>query len=708
MLLTAFAGAYGTQSLFSSESAIDDSHHLNLGLERLLSLLRDAETGQRGFVITGRESYLEPYFDATPKISAQLDAIKLLVQNDNRQRQRLGDLRFTVDEKLAEVGRVIMARRTGGFDAAKAMVQSDKGKLLMDRARLVVADMEKTADDELTVRRGRARHTRDFAIVVAIVSAALTVLMAVSFAYWLRRLTRVRIRVIGQLHDRKQLLRVTLASIGDGVVTTDVSGRVTFMNAVARSLAGWESANATGLPIEDVLVLVNETSRATVANPTRTALAERRSVALANHTMLITRAGVEVHIDDSAAPILDIAGNLVGSVLVFRDVGLRKQYEDELRESDRRKSEFLAVMSHELRNPIAAIRSALEVLNRVDNDPRHLERLLALMDRQVLHMTRLIDDLLDVARVSKGALDLKMERVDIHALIASSVETAQAVLDKRRNALAVKLPPEPISVQGDAARLCQAVANILTNASKYSDMGSPITLAVSVVHGEVLITVCDKGIGFSPEDAERIFDMFAQVDRSSDLSKEGLGIGLSLARQIALLHGGRIVANSAGRGLGSEFTIHLPEDKTGPISVQMPPQTEFTPGREQGLRVLVADDNEDAADALATLLRLSGFDVTVAHDGEQAARFSSDMHPDIVLLDIGMPKLTGYEVAKRIRSETWAVRPILIAITGWGQPEDRRQTHEVGFDVHFTKPIDFVRLHHAIVDSISRVRGHPT
>ncbi len=708
MLVTAFAGAYGTQRLFSSESAIAETHRLNLGLERLLSLLRDAETGQRGFVITGRESYLGPYVDATPKIGAQLEAIRLLVQNDNHQQRRFGDLQLTVNEKLAELGRVIVACRAGGFEAAQAMVQSDEGKLLMDHARLIVADMEKTADGELTVRRARARQIRDFAIIIAIVSAALTVLMAVSFGYWMRRLTRLRTKVIGQLHDRKELLRVTLASIGDGVVTTDCAGRVTFMNAVARSLAGWGGANSTGLPIEEVLTLVNETSRATVVNPARTVLAERRTVALANHTMLISRDGVETHIDDSAAPILDIAGNLVGAVLVFRDVDLRKQYEDELRDSNRRKSEFLAVMSHELRNPIAAVRSALEVLNRVDNDPRHLERLHALMGRQVAHMTRLIDDLLDVARVSKGALELKIEQVDIHTLIKSSIETAQAVFDKRRNALVTELPQDPIFVDGDPARLCQAVSNVLTNASKYSDAGSPIALCVSVINDEVLIAVRDKGIGLSTEDAERIFEMFAQIDRSSELSKEGLGIGLSLARQIALLHGGRIVARSAGRGLGSEFTIHLPAGKPGIFSAETAPQTALTIGPEQGLRVLLADDNEDAADALATLLRLNGFDVTVAHDGEQATLFASDMHPEIVLLDLGMPKLTGYEVAKRIRSETWATRPILIAITGWGQPEDRRQSNEAGFDVHFTKPIDFARLHQAIVDSLSRVRRDPT
>jgi CheY-like chemotaxis protein len=379
---------------------------------------------------------------------------------------------------------------------------------------------------------------------------------------------------------------------------------------------------------------------------------------------------------------------------------MRIRHEQELRDSDRRKGEFLAVMSHELRNPVAAIQGALDVLHRSENRSSEQTQLYALMTRQVRQMVRIIDDLLDVVRISKGQLELQRGVVDLRVVAENAAETVRPILDKRHNTLVTEFARGLPSFHADGARLSQAVANLLVNASKYSAPRSTIRLSIVVEAQHIAISVEDEGIGLSADDTERIFEMFAQVGRTNDLSKDGLGVGLSLCRQIAFLHGGQVSATSAGLGAGSVFTISLPLSDT----VVSAPETEIAAktliAERSGVRVLVADDNEDAAEALATLLRLSGYEVSVAHDGEQATRVAANEQPDIALLDLGMPKLTGYQVAQQIRAQSWAKRPLLIAITGWGQPEDLRNSAEAGFDKHFTKPVDFETLAQAIAEAM--------
>lgn len=699
LLATAFGGAFGTQRLFSSEAKVAQSHRLHIGLERLLSLLRDAETGQRGYLLTGRDEYLAPYVEATAKIAATFDEISPLVEQDPQQQRLLAALRVTAEQKLHELGYVITTRRTNGFNAALTLVQRDTGRLLMDRARQTVAEMDAATEAQLAARRAAARRVRDAAVWVAILSASLTIFMSASFAYWMKRLTDARMGAIDQLHDQKELMRVTLASIGEGVATTDAAGRLSSLNIVGSRLTGWEETAAMGLPIEQVMELADDADCDAGDRPFRAAIRESRTATLTGETILIARDGTKSFVDCSIAPMSDTFSNRMGSVIVFRNVTIRKQHEQELRDSDRRKGEFLAVMSHELRNPVAAIQGALDLLRHTGVQADQQKEMYALMARQVRQIVRIIDDLLDVVRVSKGLLELKMGAVDLLAMFNIAIETAKPTLDKRQNIILTDFRQDLPSIQGDAARLSQAVANLLINASKYSSLGSAIRLTVTVNQDQVTISVCDQGIGLLEEDQDRIFEMFTQVGRTDDLSKDGLGVGLSLCRQIAFLHGGQVSARSAGPGLGSVFTIALPSRGSAALPVVTLPMPHAALDQRSGVRVLVADDNEDAADALATLLRLSGYEVSVAHDGEQATKLAASQQPDIALLDIGMPKLTGYQVAQQIRSQVWNKRPLLIAITGWGQPEDRRNSAEAGFDKHFTKPVDFETLAQAIADA---------
>jgi two-component system CheB/CheR fusion protein len=362
-----------------------------------------------------------------------------------------------------------------------------------------------------------------------------------------------------------------------------------------------------------------------------------------------------------------------------------------LREADRRKDEFLATLAHELRNPLAPIRSAAKILG----SPRLGERELAwsrdVIARQVQHMARLLDDLLDISRITRGRLELRRGRVGLAGIVDAAVETARPLLDARRHTLHVALPDPPPDLDADPVRLAQVLANLLTNAAKYTDPGGRIELHAQVAGGAVQVAVRDDGIGLAPEQIGRVFDMFSQVTTALDRSEGGLGIGLALVRGLVELHGGRVEARSDGPGRGSEFLVVLPL----PAVREDPPRPAENPlpvAAERLRRVLVADDNRDAAESLRLLLGLAGHEVRVAHDGPTALEIAAEFRPDTVLLDIGMPGLNGYEVATRLRALEWGGAPVLVAITGWGQEQDRRLALEAGFDHHLTKPIDPDRI----------------
>lgn len=406
-------------------------------------------------------------------------------------------------------------------------------------------------------------------------------------------------------------------------------------------------------------------------------------------------------------PVKNDRGDILGAINCFYDITARKKTEELLLDSDRRKNELLATLAHELRTPLAPIRSSIEVMRRVQNSgDGSFYAAMNVLDRQVGQMVRLVDDLLDTGRISRGKLVLRTERVELSSVVYHAVESVQTLCDSREQHLIVTLPETPVYVTGDPTRLAQIVSNLLNNAIKFTHCGGHVFLTVErddeagSATGDVpqdgpphvLIRVRDTGRGIAADQLLRIFDLFGQVDTTLERSTDGLGIGLTLVRALAHMHGGTVDANSAGLDCGSEFIVRLPMLVETPIEATAPivrePAVALAP-----LRILVVDDNRDAADMLATLLRLDGHDTQAVHDGRDAVDATLKLRPDLVLLDIGLPRLSGYDVARIIREQgTHEDCPFLVAVTGWGQTEDRRRTQEAGFDAHLVKPVSEVAL----------------
>ncbi|HEV7913070.1 MAG TPA: ATP-binding protein [Albitalea sp.] len=368
----------------------------------------------------------------------------------------------------------------------------------------------------------------------------------------------------------------------------------------------------------------------------------------------------------------------------------RRKAEEALRAAARTKDQFLATLAHELRNPLAPITNAVEILRRAGlTDPLH-KRPLEIMSRQVQQMVRLIDDLLDVSRITTGKVLLEMNRVDLVAVLNSAVEIALPGIESRHHQLSLDLPEGPVFVQGDATRLAQVFANLLNNASKYTDAGGRIAVRLEQTPDEFVVHVTDSGMGIAQDKQDSIFDMFVQVDQSLERgSRSGLGVGLTLARQLIELHGGRISVHSAGLGAGSEFIVRLQRGALSPPAPPPPPPISAPIPRH---KVLVADDNVDFANSLSSILDSLGQSVTVVHDGSAALEAASRLRPEFIFLDIGMPGLNGYEVAQRLRRQPSTCDAVIVAITGWGQDKDRERAREAGFDQHLVKPADVEHL----------------
>jgi PAS domain S-box-containing protein len=618
-----------------------------------------------------------------------------------------------------------------------------------------------------------------------------------------------RQRAERELAAERERLRITLASIGDAVVSTDGEGRVTYLNGVAEALTGWSQAEAVGRPLSDIFHVVDEATREPIDDPAHPTLREKRVVRLESRAVLIARDGTERPIDDSAAPMLDESGAPVGVVLVFRDVtetrraeeararlaaivessqdaivsktldgvirtwnrgaeGLfgytaeeavgrpitliipperldeereilarlargeriehyetvrmakdgrridlsltvspirnaegriigaskvardvseRKRVLEALEEANRAKGDFLALLAHELRNPLAPLRNGLEVMRLAPGDSDAVAKTWAMMDRQLSHLVRLIDDLLDVSRINRQKLELRRSRVLLADVLSSAVETARPAIDHAGHELTVSLPPEPVHLDADLTRLAQVFANLLHNSAKYTDRGGRIWLTAARDAEGVSVTIRDTGIGIPAHALPTLFDMFSQVDRALERSTGGLGIGLALVKGLVEAHGGTVEAASPGPGQGATFTVRLPVLETRAEPPLEPPAEEGQGSLSSKRRILVVDDHADSASSLAVMLRLLGNEVRIARDGIEAVELARELRPQVVLMDIGMPRLNGYDATRRIREQPGGDAVVIIALTGWGQDADRVESKEAGCDGHLVKPV---------------------
>ena len=897
----------------------------------VLLALVDAETGQRGFLLTGRDDYLEPYYSALERLDGLLAALKYETRDNGPQQDRIARLEEMTATRLASLEQNIGLRRTSEKEA-QAAILTGVAKAQMDAIRELVAVMRNREYDLLRDRQRRSTLAYQTALISGLVTAFVGLGLVAAFVRMLHLNLQARQQAAAVLHEQREWFRTTLAGIGDAVIATDTEGRVRFLNSVALELTGWKEDESAGLPLESVFMIVNEQTRKNVENPALRALKGGVVVGLANHTILIARDGTERPIDDSAAPIRDSDGKMIGAVLVFRDITSRRKAEEglaerarlmamsaevgaaltqgdtlrhalercakglveyldgafariwtldpeagvlelqasaglythidgphgrvpvgelkigiiaqerkphltntlvgdprvpeqewarrerlvafagypltvedrlvgviavfarheltpnaldamaavadqialgierkraeqevarllameqerserlrqvatasltinsatspasvvdviraeakriigtehstvslqdeeevpdgalcasltgrggrllgrislagktrgnftqddnailtqlahmaalaydnarlyeELRESDRRKDEFLATLAHELRNPLAPIRNCIHVMRLAGHDLATIEESRAMIERQVQQMVRLVDDLLDLSRISRGKIDLRTEQVDLATILTSAVETSRPLIEQSGHELELALPQEPIPLVADPTRMAQVFSNLLNNAAKYTERGGHIWLSAQRVDGCVTVRVRDSGVGIPPEMLPRIFEMFTQVDHSLERAQGGLGIGLTLVKRLVEMHGGSIEAHSEGLTRGSEFSVRLPV-AVDPSSARPSEAGAEAAAPRSCRRILVVDDNQDSADSLAIMLNILGHEVRTAHDGLEAVELAATFNPEIVLMDIGLPTLNGYDAARRM------------------------------------------------------------
>jgi PAS domain S-box-containing protein len=470
------------------------------------------------------------------------------------------------------------------------------------------------------------------------------------------------------------------------IFTLNPQGHITSWNREAQRILGYSEAEAIGQHFS--IIFTQEDRQAGIPETELTIAVEQGRAE--DERWHLRKNGERFWALGIVSPSFDVMGTHTGFSKILRDMTERKLAEEALQAANRYKDEFLATLAHELRNPLAPLRNGLQLL-RLTSEPATARETHAMMERQLSQMVRLVDDLMDVSRITRDKLTLRKTRVELSRIIQNAIETARPLIDAKGHQLVVTLPPQPVYIDGDLTRLSQIFCNLLNNSAKYTAPGGHITLTAITQDKEVMVTVRDNGIGIPPESLAGLFKMFSQVDRSLERAEGGLGIGLALVKGLTEAHGGNVEVESDGQGHGSSFTVRLP---IVDVATAIDPPVASDPQHQQKQKVLVVDDNRDAAASLAILMKLMGNEVRTANDGLQAVAAAEEFQPDLIVLDIGLPKLNGYDVCRRIREKAWSKQTLIIAATGWGQDEDIRRAKEAGFDHHLVKPIDTAMLKH--------------
>jgi PAS domain S-box-containing protein len=647
-------------------------------------------------ILIGRDGVEWPIDDSAAPVRGTDGAVagSVLVFRDVSERRRTEQTLRASEEELSDFfenasvglhwidadGRILRANKTD-----RAMLGYAAGEYIGHPVTEFHAD--RPAADEMLDRLAGGEALHNFPARLRCRDGSIRHVLISSNARWDRgRLTHSRCVVLDvterrQADEIRGLLAAVVESTEDAVITKSLEGDILSWNAGARAMLGYSAEEAVGRSIN--LIIPDSRREEELAILERVKEAKRVEPF---ETQRVARGGRVVDVSLTVSPIRDEHGGIIGASSIARDIGHRKALEQSLRDSDRRKDEFLAVLAHELRNPLAPIRSGVAALRLSLPDDATLRHVGGIIERQVRQMSRLLDDLLDVSRITHNKLELRMEPLTLQAVIDSALETSRPLVESAGQTVVVTAPPEPVPIVADPMRIAQVFANLISNASKYSHPASAIRITVTLHARDVAISVIDDGIGIAAEALPTIFDVFAQASQARARAQGGVGIGLSLVKGLVELHGGRVSAHSAGLDQGSTFEVRLPLARV-PASAT-PLADDPVAAAPLGRRVVIADDNHDGADSLTMVVRAFGCDVRTAYDGAGAVHEVQSFRPHAVFLDLGMPGMDGVEAARRIRALPHGDGLLLVAVTGWGQERDRQLTSEAGFDAHVVKPAD--------------------
>ncbi|MFZ1686411.1 MAG: PAS domain S-box protein [Flavobacteriales bacterium] len=504
---------------------------------------------------------------------------------------------------------------------------------------------------------------------------------------------RLNVQLVNEIAKREkaEIVSHQLAAIvsfsDDAIIGKDLDGIISSWNSGAEKIFGYTAKEMVGSSIRRLIPKDRWQEEDHILGKIRLGESVQHF-----ETLRQAKDGHVFNVSVTASPIKDATGKVIGASKVARDISARKQLElalektaKDLVEVDRHKSEFLATLAHELRNPLAPLRHGLDLLSFSMEDQATWDQTHGMMKRQLDHMVRLIDDLMDLSRISRGVIDLRKEQFDLRAVLEQAMETSRPLIEKQGHTCTLEMPDEPITVDGDTMRLNQVFCNLLNNAAKYTDSGGTIAVHAQVSADEVCVTVEDNGIGIAPDQLAKVFDMFAQVERTNERVQGGLGIGLNIVKHLVEMHDGRIDVRSGGLRGGSTFSVVLPLARHVHTSTQ--PETVRTGATTSRMRILIVDDNEDAATMMSLLLGHYGHDLRVAHNGQQALAIGAEIKPDLVLMDIGMPVMDGNAACLEMKRTPWGRAAYVVALTGLGQDEDRMKSTASGFDHHLVKPV---------------------
>ena len=733
MVVSGFAGSQNTQRLRMHTNLVKESHLLLNKLDNLASTLQSAESSQRGFILTGQESCLDSFQSAKRNVDSFLNDLSALENADSIERSKIVALKPIVEQKMIDLASAIDVRRSDGFEAAQKMVTDGIGIQSTDAVHNAIDEIRLVERQSMTKREIDAAATYWTALVVGFLSTVAGLALVVSVLYLVQsnrqRAERAaeaisaererlqtsldRIRRLEMDNKRMdQYMRSFVEQVEDyAIFAMDEDCRATTWNNGVLKVLGFQESEFVGQDIRQLIFVPEAIELGIPAAEFETAA----SLGSANDDRwMMRKGGHRFWASGITSAVKDDRGNLVGFSKVMRDLTEQKRDEDELAElaaqhseSNRRMHEFMATLSHELRNPLAPIRNAIDLMGMTSLTPEH-EELRALMGRQVDQVIRLIDDLLDVSRIGRGKIVLQRSVVDLRSIIESSIEAFNAVFLEKQQHFQCDVCQTEVRVNVDPARLTQVVSNLLSNASRYSDNGSHIHLELKMEkkdddHGYAIIVVKDDGIGISTDRLDEIFQMFAQVDDSLGRGNAGLGIGLTLVKTLVELHRGTVVAQSDGIGLGSTFTVRIPFAAINADTVAEEPIKEW-PICTRTFNVLVVEDMRALRTIMARLLEKLGHRVQVAEDGLSALEALTGFNPDIIFSDISMPGMTGYDLARRIRDQPNHSETYLVAMSGYGQLSDQMQSQASGFDEHMIKPVDITKLRE-LFERLSRDRS---